>query len=125
MEACQAFGACCTEDSDYVSCDGTRTIGRAQHQDNHDRLFRGVLSGSALVGELESIRHIAPGVAIVHGSASVLTPWRSQLPKRRLSRQTMPRSAPTRAGAARRSTTAGYGRSPCQRPTRCPPACPG
>ncbi|WP_406499982.1 SgcJ/EcaC family oxidoreductase [Streptomyces sp. NBC_00846] len=85
----EAYGACFTEDSDYVSYDGTRAIGRAQHQANHDQLFRGVLAGSALVGELESIRHIAPGVAIVHGTASVLMPWRSQLPKRRLSRQTV------------------------------------
>ncbi|MFE7397693.1 SgcJ/EcaC family oxidoreductase [Streptomyces sp. NPDC057557] len=85
----QAFGACFTEDSDYVSYDGTRAVGRAQHQHNHDRLFRGVLAGSALVGELESIRHIAPGAAIIHGTASVLMPWRSHLPKRRLSRQSV------------------------------------
>jgi uncharacterized protein (TIGR02246 family) len=84
-----AYGACFTEDSDYVSYDGTRAIGRAAMQDAHDRLFRGVLAGSALVGEIESIRHIAPGVAIVHGTASVLMPWRSRLPKRRLSRQTL------------------------------------
>ncbi|HEY9411671.1 MAG TPA: SgcJ/EcaC family oxidoreductase [Jiangellaceae bacterium] len=84
-----AFGACFTDDSDYVSYDGTRAVGRQQHQDNHDRLFRGVLAGSALVGELESIRYVAPGVAILHGTASVLMPWRTELPKRRLSRQTI------------------------------------
>ncbi|MFC4609346.1 SgcJ/EcaC family oxidoreductase [Streptomyces maoxianensis] len=84
-----AFGACFTADSDYVSYDGTRAVGRAQHQDNHDQLFRGVLTGSALVGEIEDIRHIAPGVAILYGTASVLMPWRSKLPKRRLSRQTV------------------------------------
>jgi uncharacterized protein (TIGR02246 family) len=85
----RAFGACFTEDSDYVSYDGTRAVGRAQHQDNHDRLFRGVLAGSALTGELESIRHIAPDVAIIHGTASVLMPWRSRLPERRRSRQSI------------------------------------
>ena len=84
-----AYGVCFTEDSDYVSYDGTRAIGRADMQNAHDRLFRGVLAGSALVGEIESIRHLAPGVAIVHGTASVLMPWRSKLPKRRLSRQTL------------------------------------
>ncbi|MGW0556883.1 SgcJ/EcaC family oxidoreductase [Streptomyces sp. NPDC002926] len=84
-----AFGACFTEDSDYVSYDGTRAVGRAEHQDNHDRLFRGVLTGSALVGGIEAIRYIAPEVAIVYGTASVLMPWRSELPKRRLSRQTI------------------------------------
>lgn len=85
----EAFGACFTDDSDYVSYDGTRAIGRAEHQPNHDKLFRGVLAGSALVGELESIRYVTPDVAILHGTASVLMPWRSQLPKRRLSRQTV------------------------------------
>ena len=84
-----AYGACFTEDCDYVSYDGTRAIGRLEMQDAHDRLFRGVLAGSALVGDVESIRHVAPAVAIVHGTASVLMPWRSTLPERRLSRQTL------------------------------------
>ncbi|HEX5598948.1 MAG TPA: SgcJ/EcaC family oxidoreductase [Micromonosporaceae bacterium] len=84
-----AYGACFTADSDYVSYDGTRAVGRQDMQEAHDRLFRGVLAGSALVGEIESIRHVAVGVAIVHGTASVLMPWRSKLPKRRLSRQTL------------------------------------
>ncbi|MEV2220739.1 SgcJ/EcaC family oxidoreductase [Nocardia vinacea] len=84
-----AFGALFTDDSDYVSYDGTRASGREEHQANHDKLFRGVLAGSALVGELESIRYVTPDVAIVHGTASVLMPWRSRLPERRLSRQTL------------------------------------
>lgn len=84
-----AYGSCFTEDSDYVSYDGTRATGRLDMQNAHHRLFRGVLAGSALVGDVESIRHIATGVAIVHGTASVLMPWRSKLPKRRLSRQTL------------------------------------
>ncbi|MEV0033084.1 SgcJ/EcaC family oxidoreductase [Nocardia sp. NPDC050793] len=84
-----AFGALFTEDSDYVSYDGTRATGRAEHQYNHDLLFRGVLAGSALVGDLESIRYLTPDVAVLYGTASVLMPWRSRLPKRRLSRQTV------------------------------------
>jgi uncharacterized protein (TIGR02246 family) len=84
-----AFGACFTADADYVSYDGTHATGRPALQDNHDRLFRGVLAGSALVGDLETVRHITADVAIVHGTASVLMPWRSELPKRRLSRQTL------------------------------------
>ncbi|KUJ48797.1 SgcJ/EcaC family oxidoreductase [Micromonospora maris] len=84
-----AYGACFTDDSDYVSYDGTRAVGRHDMQDAHDRLFRGVLAGSALVGDIESIRYVVPGVAIVHGTASVLMPWRSRLPRRRLSRQTL------------------------------------
>ncbi|MFG1789984.1 SgcJ/EcaC family oxidoreductase [Nocardia sp. NPDC049149] len=84
-----AFGALFTDDSDYVSYDGTRAIGRAAHQANHDKLFRGVLAGSALVGELESVRYLTEDVAVLHGTASVLMPWRARLPKRRLSRQTV------------------------------------
>lgn len=84
-----AYAALFTADSDYVSYDGTRAIGRDEHRANHDKLFRGVLAGSALVGELESIRYVTPDVAILHGTASVLMPWRSRLPKRRVSRQTL------------------------------------
>ncbi len=84
-----AYGACFTEDSDYVSYDGTHARGRQAMVDNHDRLFRGVLSGSALVGGVESIRYLRPDVAVVHATGSVLMSWRSRLPKRRLSRQTL------------------------------------
>ncbi|WP_039794417.1 SgcJ/EcaC family oxidoreductase [Nocardia araoensis] len=84
-----AYAALFTDDSDYVSYDGTRATGRSEHQANHDKLFRGVLAGSALVGELESIRFVSPDAAIVHGTASVLMPWRSRLPERRRSRQTL------------------------------------
>lgn len=85
----EAYGACFTEDSDYVSYDGTHARGRRVMVDNHDRLFRGVLSGSALVGEVESIRYLRPDVAVLHATGSVLMPWRSSLPTRRLSRQTI------------------------------------
>ncbi|MDI6098907.1 SgcJ/EcaC family oxidoreductase [Actinoplanes sp. NEAU-A12] len=84
-----AYGACFTEDSDYVSFDGTRAIGRGPMQHAHDQLFRGVLAGSALVGGIESIRYLGHDVAVVHGTASVRMPWRSAPPKRRLSRQTL------------------------------------
>lgn len=84
-----AYGACFTPDADYVSYDGTRAAGRARMVANHDRLFRGVVAGSALVGEVESIRYLRPDVAIVHANGSVLMPWRRKLPRRRFSRQTL------------------------------------
>ncbi|MDP8927831.1 MAG: hypothetical protein M3O70_04425 [Actinomycetota bacterium] len=34
-----------------------------------------------MVVEVESIRYVHPDVAIVHNTGSVLTPWRSKLPK--------------------------------------------
>ena len=48
-----------------------------------------MLFGSALVGEVESIRHLAEGVAVVHATGSVLVAWRRKLPKRRLTRNTI------------------------------------
>lgn len=85
----EAFGRTLTPDVDYVPYDGSRSLGRQAVVDSHDRLFRGVLSGSAMVGEVESIRYVHPDVAIVHALGSVLMPWRSKLPKSRLSRQTL------------------------------------
>lgn len=78
-----------TEDADYVSFDGNRAVGRQASAHEHDLLFRGVLKGSALVGDIQSIRYITPDVAIVHATGSVLMPWRSKLPKKRLSLQTI------------------------------------
>ena len=88
-----AYGDCFTGDSDYVSYDGTHARGRTAMVDNHDRLFRGVLDGSALVGEVESVRFVRPDVAIMHATGSVLMPWRfPDSPPARLSR-TMTRIA--------------------------------
>ena len=70
------YGACFTEDSDYVSYDGTHARGRRDMVANHDRLFRGVLTGSALVGEVESVRHLREDVAVMHATGSVQMPWR-------------------------------------------------
>jgi uncharacterized protein (TIGR02246 family) len=77
-----AYGACFTADCDYVSFDGTRARGRGQVVESNDKLYRGVLFGSALRGEVESIRYIADDVAM-YGTGSVLVAWRTQLPKRR------------------------------------------
>jgi uncharacterized protein (TIGR02246 family) len=84
-----AYGACFTVDVDYVGYDGYHTKGRKDMVVDHDRLFRGVLLGSALVGDVTQLRYLTPDVAIVHGTASVLTPWRTELPKSRRSLQTM------------------------------------
>lgn len=81
------FGRLFTEDADYVSYDGSWAAGVTRLQDNHDKLFRGVIAGSAMVGEIESLRFITDSVAVLVGNGSVLMPWRSTLPKRRLSRQ--------------------------------------
>ena len=84
-----AYGRCFTEDADYVSFDGTLAHGRGAIVGAHDSLFRGVLAGSALVGDVEDVRFLRADVAVVHATGSVLMPWRARLPKRRLSRQTL------------------------------------
>jgi uncharacterized protein (TIGR02246 family) len=84
-----AYGEVFTADVDYVPFDGSRLTGRHAVTDSHDRLFRGVLTGSALVGDVETVRHLHRDIAVVHAFGSVLMPWRSKLPKRRLSRQTL------------------------------------
>jgi uncharacterized protein (TIGR02246 family) len=85
----RAYGDCFTHDVDYVSYDGYHERGRDAMVDSHDKLFRGVLYGSALIGEVESIRHLGDGIAVMHGTASVLVAFRSRLPKRRLTRNTL------------------------------------
>jgi uncharacterized protein (TIGR02246 family) len=85
----RAYGDCFTTDVDYVSFDGYREHGREAMVVSHDKLFRGVLYGSALVGEVESIRYLRDDVALVHGTGSVQVAWRSRLPKRRLTRNTI------------------------------------
>src|SRR2546421_1262352 len=75
-----AYGECFTADCDYVSYDGFLERGREPMVEAHDRLFRGVLFGSALVGDVESIRHVADGVALVHATGSGLVARRKRLP---------------------------------------------
>ncbi|HCU52642.1 MAG TPA: DUF4440 domain-containing protein, partial [Micromonosporaceae bacterium] len=48
-----------------------------------------VIAGSAMVGDIESMRFVTPDVAVLVGNGSVLMPWRKELPKRRRSRQIM------------------------------------
>ena len=85
----QDYAACFTEDCDYVSYDGYRAHGRPAVVDSHDKLFAGVLYGSSLVGDVESIRHLDQDVALVHATGSVLVAWRTKLPRKRLTRNTI------------------------------------
>lgn len=84
-----AYAACFTDDCAYVSYDGALTTGRAAVAAAHDRLFRGVLFGSALVGEVESVHPLGPDTALLHGTGSVQVAWRSRPPRRRATRNTL------------------------------------
>ena len=83
-----AYHADLTDDADYVAFDGSRRS-KADSIRSHENLFRTVLYGSRLTGEVESIRFITPDVAVVHLTGSVVEGWRQQMRRRRLSRQTM------------------------------------
>ena len=119
-----AYGRCFTPDCDYVSFDGYREQGRDAMVESHDRLFRGVLFGSALVGQVESIRHLADGVAVMHATGSVLVAWRKRLPKRRLTRNTIVAVRGPGGWRCARSTTDGSARWAFPRPTPSPPGPP-
>src|SRR5688572_9764539 len=83
----QAYGAEFTEDCDYVAFDGTRFRGPAEPHTHLARLFDTVLKDSRLEGEVESIRFVAPDVAVVHWTGSVAYPWQQRAKRRRQSRQ--------------------------------------
>ncbi len=120
----RAYGQCFTEDCDYVSFDGYRARGRADVVSSHAKLFAGVLYGSALVGEVESIRHLDADVALVHSTGSVLVAWRSTLPRRRLTRNTITAVRTPDGWRSPLSTTAGSGRSASRSRTRYRPGWP-
>lgn len=72
-----------------VSFDGPRSAGREPMVQAHDRLLRGVLTGSSLVGEIESIRYLGDDVALMHATGSVLVTSRATLPGDGCTRQTV------------------------------------
>jgi uncharacterized protein (TIGR02246 family) len=83
-----AYHADLTDDADYVAFDGSRRS-KADSIRSHENLFRTVLYGSRLTGQVESVRFVTPDVAVVHLTGSVVEGWRQRMRRRRLSRQTM------------------------------------
>ncbi len=82
-------GACFTADCLYVPYDGSQVEGRDAVVTSHDKLFRGVLSGSALVGEVTAVRRLGDDLALLHATGAVLVAWRRRPPRRRLTRSTI------------------------------------
>ncbi len=83
-----AYHADLTDDADYVAFDGSWRS-KADSIRSHENLFRTVLYGSRLTGQVESVRFVTPDVAVVHLTGSVVEGWRQRMRRRRLSRQTM------------------------------------
>ena len=85
----EAYGACFTDDCDYVAFDGSHVRGRAAVVRSHDALFRGVLNGSRLVGEVTGTRRLGRDAALAHGLGSIVVAWRARPPRRRLTVNTL------------------------------------
>jgi uncharacterized protein (TIGR02246 family) len=105
-----AYHADFTDDADYVSFDGSRR-GTADSIRSHENLFRTVLYGSRLTGQVESVRFLTPDVAVVHLTGSVVEGWRQRMRRRRLSRQTMVAVRRDGRWQVTASTTPGSGHS--------------
>jgi uncharacterized protein (TIGR02246 family) len=62
----EAYAGCFAERSDYITFNGLHPRGRAENVKLHGALFRGVLKGSKLSAEIESLEFLSNGVALVH-----------------------------------------------------------
>ncbi len=79
----EAYGACFTEDADYVTFQGDHLQGRRAIADTHQELWNSVLRGSTLEGEIKKIHFITPELAIFHGLGAVKLKWQKTAPKKR------------------------------------------
>jgi uncharacterized protein (TIGR02246 family) len=62
----EAYGACFTENSDYIAFNGIHLRGRQENARLHSALFRGVLKGSTISAEVSFLEFLAPTAALVH-----------------------------------------------------------
>lgn len=85
----EAYGALFTEEADYIAFDGVNSKGRAAIIASHKPLFERFLKGSALTGDLVSLRALAPNVVVAHAVGSIIDPGRSTPSPERLSSQTL------------------------------------
>lgn len=84
-----AYADLFTDDADYVTFDGSHLRGRAENQRVHEELARGILRGSKLTGQIESVRLVADDVAVVHAAGNLMLRFHRKPRKSRESRQTM------------------------------------
>jgi uncharacterized protein (TIGR02246 family) len=65
-----AYAQCFAEQSDYITFNGMHLRGRTENATLHSALFRGVLKGTKLSAQIESIAMLSGGVALVHTAGS-------------------------------------------------------
>ncbi|WP_306059381.1 SgcJ/EcaC family oxidoreductase [Natronococcus wangiae] len=84
-----AFASVFAEDGDLVGFDGTRLRGRAEIASFHQALFDKWLTGTRLIGTVESVTFPAPDVAVVHAVGGTILPGKSTPAPERDSIQTL------------------------------------
>lgn len=84
-----AYGALFSDDADYVAFDGLNQKGRTAIIASHQPLFAHWLKGSRLTGQIDSLRFLAPDVALIHASGSILDAGRTTPAPERVSTQTL------------------------------------
>ncbi|MEC3955623.1 SgcJ/EcaC family oxidoreductase [Nocardia sp. CDC153] len=67
-----AFAAVFAPDADYTTWFGQRLKGREAIEASHVPLFAKYLKGTRTIGEITSVRFLAPDVALVHGMGAVV-----------------------------------------------------
>jgi uncharacterized protein (TIGR02246 family) len=61
-----AYGQCFARHSDYITFNGMHLHGRTENATLHSALFRGVLKGTKLSAQIESLAMLSDGIALVH-----------------------------------------------------------
>jgi uncharacterized protein (TIGR02246 family) len=64
------YAQCFAEQSDYITFNGMHLRGRTENATLHGALFRGVLKGTKLSAEIQSIDLLSSGIALVHTAGS-------------------------------------------------------
>ncbi|NJM72042.1 MAG: SgcJ/EcaC family oxidoreductase [Scytonema sp. RU_4_4] len=72
-----AFAAPFAEDANFVAFDGTRFEGKQEIASSHQQLFDKYVKGTRLVGEVESVRFLAPDLAVVRAVGGTQMPGQS------------------------------------------------
>lgn len=76
------YAAACTDDARYVTMSGQRCVGRPAIAEAHQRIFDTALRHTHLDVDPLELQPVAPGVVIVHGSATVRFPDETDPPAR-------------------------------------------
>jgi uncharacterized protein (TIGR02246 family) len=84
----EAFARTFTEDADYVTFFGGRMTGRNGIADGHRGLFEGVLKGSRLYAEIDTLTFLGPDTALIHSRGAVRKGKRTRPSARAMSVQT-------------------------------------